>query len=314
MASILLIENKASTLISSMAALSDTLSSTKSEYLLLADPTNVLTDSQLDNLRAAASLLEESDIAYISSNGDLSRDELANLDADSLLNSIINKSALSIAAIACKKSTLQNIIIAENESLAEISLRLFAKAISASGKITAIDHSDTTAEEKELSNGAFARSLSFLVEHFTIEDMFPKHAWKEHSEESAAAAYHTLTAYFMRFEDYDSAGECLKLSEKFEESPRSLALRALIAFNKGETLGAVANLVSSLQQYEERKKSTTHYVKFSPQDIELINDSLVSGLDALNKRDNQRALDFFAKAVFNFDAFYAQHGLEDIMQ
>jgi predicted oxidoreductase len=38
----------------------------------------------------------------------------------------------------------------------------------------------------------------------------------------------------------------------------------------------------------------------------------VDGLDALNKRDNARALTHFSEAVFNFDPFYADHGVRSL--
>jgi hypothetical protein len=310
MASIILIGNKATK--NELQIQVDLALST--DNLILIDSSIRLSEEQMQSISDEASMLDEYDLAYISCNGNMSKEEIAGLDAETLLNSLINRSSLPIAAIACKKAVFESILADELDNLSEISLRLFAKAIVAGARTISAGQLEASSQAVELENSSFARSLGMLINTFAIEELFPQYAWKEHSEESAAVSYHTLTAYFMRFEDYKSANECLILSEQFEESPRSLALRAMIAFNKGETLGAVANLVSSLQQYEERKKSTTHYVKFSPQDIELINSSLVSGLDALNKRDNEKAIDHFAKAVFNFDAFYSQHGLEEQIQ
>jgi hypothetical protein len=146
-----------------------------------------------------------------------------------------------------------------------------------------------------------------------IEELFPQHAWREFSKESAAAAYHTLAALFLRFGDADAATQSLQCSERLEESPRFFALLGLIQQSQGETLGAVANFVSSLQCYEARKKDDgKHYLTFKPMDLELINSRLVDGLNALNKRDNDQALTHFSEAVFSFDSFYAQYGVQPL--
>ena len=81
--------------------------------------------------------------------------------------------------------------------------------------------------------------------------------------------------------------------------------------NRGEVLGAVANMVSSLQQYEQRKKDNSkHYSRFAPNNLETINQNLNAGLEALNKRNNEEALTFFTKAVFQFDPFYQDTGID----
>jgi hypothetical protein len=43
--------------------------------------------------------------------------------------------------------------------------------------------------------------------------------------------------------------------------------------------------------------------------MEILKTRLAEGLDALNKRDNTRALQSFSEAVFTFDTFYAEHGV-----
>jgi hypothetical protein len=170
---------------------------------------------------------------------------------------------------------------------------------------------DIASTNCELTNERTAALLKLTVNNCNIEDLFPQHAWKEHQEESAAAAYHSLAALFIRFGDSESALECLKLSDQLEDSPRSLALKGIIAFDRGETLGAVANLVSSLQQYELRKKSDgSHYLSFAPNNLERINSNLNAGLQALNKRNNEAALEHFAEAVNDFDTFYTEHGVK----
>lgn len=162
----------------------------------------------------------------------------------------------------------------------------------------------------ELSREMRAKLLRWAIQNCNIEDLFPNHAWREHEEESAAACYHTLAALFIRFGDTSSALECLELSDQLEDSPRSLALKGIIALDRGETLGAVANLVSSLQQYELRKKSDgAHYLSFTPINLERISSNLNAGLQALNKRNNEEAVEHFAEAVYDFDTFYSEYGV-----
>ena len=105
-----------------------------------------------------------------------------------------------------------------------------------------------------LQSAETARLLRSIVNNCNIEDLFPNHDWTQHGQESAAAAYHSLAALFIKLQDTEAAMECLAFSDQLEDSPRSLALKGLIAIEKGETLAAVANMVSSLQQYESRKK------------------------------------------------------------
>jgi hypothetical protein len=155
--------------------------------------------------------------------------------------------------------------------------------------------------------------LHQLATASNIEEIFPRHDWERHEEESAAACYHTLAAMFIRLGDGASASECLKLSDRLENSPRSLALKGIIALSRGEILGAVANMVSSLQQYELRKKEAArHYQRFMPQDLEVINQKLHEGLAALNTRNNEVAYKCFAEAVFNFDSFYRDNRVNSV--
>jgi hypothetical protein len=85
-------------------------------------------------------------------------------------------------------------------------------------------------------------------------------------------------------------------SERLEESPRYFALQGLIQHAQGKTLGAVANFVSSLQCYEARKKADEgHYLTFTPGDLTMIKTRLAEGLDALNRRDNAKALASFSR-------------------
>ncbi len=198
-------------------------------------------------------------------------------------------------------------------------LALLIKAISDNREISYQEESLRVESKSNLKDVVFisdaerAHALSLAVALNNIEDLFPRHAWNEHREESAAAAYHSLAALFVRLGDTQSADDCLQLSDSLEDSPRSLALKGLIANSKGEVLGAVANLVSSLQQYETRKRNNgQHYLTFLPKDIENINSKLLAGLEALNKRENSTAFNHFAEAIFNFDDFYSTYGVDKI--
>lgn len=288
--------------------ISDAARLAKSETLLIIDGSLEIANLKVAELISAAANMDQSGFAYVSRGNE----DLTALDAETLLNMVVARGAFNIAAVACKKSAIQGLASERSDSFAEFCMKMVIKSVADGSSISHAATAEET-EQEQMTNQACSRCLNQIINTFTIEEIFPNHAWKEHSQESAAASYHTLAAFFLRFEDYENADQSVRLSDQFEESPRSLALRALIAFNRGETLGAVANLVSSLQQYEERKKSDEHYVKFSPSDLETINSSLMSGLEALNKRDNDTAIDHFAKAVFNFDGFYALYGLDSMM-
>jgi tetratricopeptide (TPR) repeat protein len=228
-------------------------------------------------------------------------------------------SSVALGVIILSKNTLTDIVPFEATSPQEFIGML---AVSAVGMHYAVNATDISLETETLvmaelvadTNTQKANILRHTINSLNIEELFPNHAWSVHGNECAAACYHTLSAQFIKLGDLDSALECLSLSDQLEDSPRSLALRGLIALGKGETLQAVANMVSSLQEYEKRKEDAekAHYLTFTPRDLEKINTDLQSGLDALNKRDNSAALEFFSGAVFEFDSFYEDCGLSDI--
>jgi hypothetical protein len=198
------------------------------------------------------------------------------------------------------------------ECLAQALVRSIADGdmIRVSSQIETVIPSGVLASITDLSDEARARLVKVAVDAFNIEELFPHHNWAAFSQESAAASYHSIAALLLRFGDSDSAAECLNCSERLEESPRYFALQGLIHKQKGETLGAVASFVSSLQCYESRKRNDgKHYITFKPSNLEVINSRLVDGLNALNKRDNETALNHFSEAVCNFDPFYAEHGV-----
>lgn len=220
------------------------------------------------------------------------------------------------ACVAIASSLLPREELPESESAAETICQLIAYACASAENMQSASLSVSAPQDTyTLSTRARAHVVKALVAAANIEEAFPAHDWKAHGKESAAASYHSLAALFIRLEDQDSAEECLRLSDELEESPRSLALKGLIARERGEILGAVANMVSSLQQYEIRKReNAAHYSRFQPGNIEVINENLNAGLQALNKRDNERALNHFTTAVFNFDPFYNEFGVDGRLQ
>lgn len=250
--------------------------------------------------------------------------DLPEPDMESLIGDISSCARWPVLCFAASREFMDRQGVIEGKSSAEIAVRAYLTAVSSGetigefGNLLYVNSRDQAGDSLlkicELTNLEKARCLNQVVSNCNIEDLFPNHPWKAHGQESAAACYHTLAAIFIRLGDNASAMECLALGDRFEDSPRSLALKALISLSKGETLGAVANMVSSLQQYEVRKKeqSQTRYLTFSPKNLEVINLNLQAGLDALNQRNNEGAIQYFAEAVFSFDDFYRNHGIDSI--
>lgn len=237
--------------------------------------------------------------------------QLGEISADSMIAALTMTSTWPLSLCAIRRSLLKNADLS-GDTMEEIMIKMMIATI-AQADAVATALTATQGSAREISNATRARCLKALVNTANIEELFPHHAWSSHREESAAASYHTLAALFIRYGDKQAALECLNAGDQFEDSPRSLALKGLIAVENGETLTAVANMVSSLQQYEARKKQNNkHYVHFAPSNIESISSSLNAGLEALNKRDNESALSHFANAVFNFDPFYSQLGVTSL--
>ena len=245
---------------------------------------------------------------------------LPELSMDSLVSTLASQEEWPTAIIAMRSSFVRPFLSSMiaptiRAMLAQLIVRavLESEHVERAGMHFRITSPELRPESLRLSMNERRDLLSMTVSSSNIEDLFPVHPWKAHQEESAAASYHALAALFIRFGDTDAALECLRLSDQLEDSPRSLALKGLISVIRGETLGAVANLVSSLQQYELRKRSDErHYLSFAPSNLERINTNLHAGLEALNKRDNETALARFAEAVFDFDPFYADLGVSAI--
>ncbi len=244
--------------------------------------------------------------------------DLPEFSPETIIASLRTYDTFPLLCVSTSRQALTAICTGSSESVAEIIAKTLISCISdgdsvrISSTITPMVSSAAVVQLCTLSNGAKARCLQLAIDGMNIEELFPQHNWKAFSEESAAASYHSLAALFLRFQDPDSAAQCLACSEKLEESPRYFALQGLIQQAQGETLGAVANLVSSLQCYESRKSNDgKHYLNFKPANLEVIKVRLAEGLDALNKRDNARALASFSDAVFSFDTFYSEHGVRN---
>ncbi len=237
--------------------------------------------------------------------------EIAENTAEGILRTLTQENTLPTGAIAIKRSFIARNDLPDGESENEILAKLLMTLVASHESVSKGSmHLAVSGDAFQISDAVRARALKHLIAVANIEDLFPQHNWNTHEKESAAASYHTLAALFIRLGDTESATECLRLSDQLEDSPRSLALKGLIAINRGEILGAVANMVSSLQQYEIRKKENAiHYSRFQPSDLKGINENLNAGLQALNKRDNERALNHFAEAVFSFDSFYNDYGV-----
>jgi hypothetical protein len=259
------------------------------------------------------SVLEHIIVAPMADDAMLDMPEIA---PDTVVQAINRYDVWPLFCVSTTRHALNSVRMEEAESTAEVLLQALINSIAdgdsvkVSSIISPLIHPAAAEAIGALSPAAKARSLHYAVDGMNIEELFPNHNWKTFSQESAAAAYHSLAALFLRFGDADKAAQSLSCSERLEESPRFFALQGLIQHAQGETLGAVANFVSSLQCYEARKKAdSSHYLTFTPGDLETIKARLAEGLEALTRRDNARALASFSDAVFNFDSFYADHGV-----
>lgn len=242
--------------------------------------------------------------------------DIPEISPETIVQSLNQHDAWPLICVSTTRHALNSARSGNAQSAAEVVLQGLIHSIAdgdsvrISSRITPLIHPAAAASICTISNAAKARCLQCAVDGMNIEELFPNHNWNTYSQESAAAAYHTLAALFLRFQEPDSAAQCLSCCERLEDSPRYFALQGLIHNAQGETLGAVASFVSSLKCYEARKKAdSNHYLSFAPNNLETIKARLAEGLDALNKRDNERALASFSDAIFNFDSFYSEHGV-----
>jgi hypothetical protein len=242
-------------------------------------------------------------------------ENLNSLEKIGFINYTMELKTYPIQGIVLSKQYIQQNLLQSPAKFSELLAHLFLKALADGYTFTNFISAKSEGSLITVTDFEKAGLLEDVVNNINIEELYPDHKWKEYENESAAASYQSLAANFIRLGDCQRAQDCLNISDQLEESPRAMALRAMIAHARGETLGAVAGLVTSLQHYEVRKRNEdgTHYLNFKPNDLENINTRLQRGLSALNNRDNETALRQFAMAVYNFDSFYSENGIKDLL-
>ncbi len=295
---------------SSLAAAID---ASTSESILIIDARLAPEQHEIQSLHGEISNMPSVDYICASMRRGTVAIELPEISSDSLIDTLSASPELPLMCVVIRKKSALTIAPFEGESLTEILAQLIMKGALRGQGVHSTRFSLNAPRDCSLhiSGDSLSRMLRSIIAQVNIEDLFPQHPWAEHEEESAAAAYQTLAALFVRYGDLNAAGDCLRISDTLEDSPRSLALKGMMAQIRGETLGAVANMVASLQQYEMRKKdNSSHYVQFAPGNTEKISTSLQAGLTALNRSDNATALECFSEAVFHFDPFFKENGLE----
>lgn len=309
-------------LIAQNGADSETLQSNFTQALNAAASKNVLIISEVDATDAllqklidcAKAVKDKESFALINSEFSKEVGKTTGTFNPGLLVNSIGKLGLEFvhAFAASKEVMLKNIYTGFNSYQSLLHGEFISQLASEEEITTQIFDSKNV---RQLQKSERAYLLEQVLNLFNIEELYSELDWQTHSSEAASCAYHNLAAIFIKLEDFSRAEDCLNISDELEESPRSMALRALISNCKGETLQAVAGLVSSLQHYEVRKKNENnrHYLEFVPKDLEVINQRLSKGLTALNHRDNETALFHFADAIYNFDDFYKEHELKSLL-
>lgn len=200
-------------------------------------------------------------------------------------------------------------------TMAGLAIELMLEAYSRGESIEMIDGEVTVPSDLgvlQAHNRELGRALRHSIEVIPVEELFPSNPWDTRRPESTLSCYQQLAAKFVRFGDLQAAESCLNQADRISESARSLALRAVIAMERGETLGAIAKLITSLQEYEQQKQPSASLAIESGSNspaFDSVNTELKAGLDALNAQDNSSALRHFARAVREFDSFYRDSGL-----
>jgi hypothetical protein len=342
MASIIIIGNGAPQ--SKQELLMASIASLPTEAFMIKGSQESGSNGFVDQLRSSLEKSTEEDVLILDGRFSWTREQIASLseqslkharlavlsdpEFDSLEGALRSEDIISLchvdsrwprlALLISRKCLQERLDSLRIEASDELIPRCLIDALSQNEEIAILDMVDMTAEQLEearslcsIAPASLSSLLRNAVNSLNIEDLFPQHNWDDYAAESAAAGYHTISAQFIRLGDCPAALEAVALGDTLEDSPRSLALKGLIAQMQGETLQAVANMVSSLQEYEKRKRDTEqkHFISFAPENLEGIQSELRSGLEALNKRDNGSALLHFRSAVFQFDPFYTQMGL-----
>lgn len=263
----------------------------------------------INNIDFITDKSKSSDIIFIGNNNCI---EIENLHSNDIIN-IIKSNKITLPSIICIKcSILKSIGISEYRNFQEVCMGVILSIVTNNLNSLIYTNDETESCDINLDNNMRAKILRELLQTTNIEDLFPNNNWEIFANESAAVSYHTLCAMFIKFNDLTSAKECLNLSSSFLDSPRSLALRGLIALEQNDDLNAVANIISSLQLYEKRKKKLNNIEKINttPQDLNLIEERLNQGLDALNNKENHKAATLFADAVYTFDSFFKEQNIQ----
>lgn len=273
------------------------------------------TNSQFQAAVGAISRGRGCPINYIPVRRDGRQIEVSALKSNNLVDFLSASPEWPIMMVGLDKVLIDSIRDTTANSSSELIASLMAissvngQVVSAAGSAIDIGKGFDASSSLALSGTGMSSVIKNMLELCAIEEMFPTHPWESFEAESGAAAYHSLAALFLRCGDVESAESCLNFSDALEDSPRSLALRAFIDQRKGDTLGAVANMVASLQAYETRKENDgSHFLSFSPSNGELVSSDLQHGLAALNNADNEQAYQYFAKAVLAFDPLLKSTG------
>jgi hypothetical protein len=236
-----------------------------------------------------------------------------NYTAQNLLDLVETNSPLHIIGCCIPSTRLAEItelLRAEEAPITHLNIclsLLILTSLEDSGCMLKFSKSSSSAQH-QLSRSEKALFLRLMLQSCNIEEIFPALTWDDSPEESATSAYHDLAAALLKFGDTTAALQCLEISDQFKESPRSFVMRGVIASQKGDTLAAVANIVSSLQQYEQigSKNSLRDNLEIS------ITECLQKGLEALNNHDNLLAYTKFAEAINTYDNYFEQKGIVDL--
>ncbi len=226
---------------------------------------------------------------------------LPQFSPERLVQTISEQKDWPMAVILTTKTTLRSMPDLMGEESSDV-LAQMAQIAASRGVTMKMFGSSLEEQDGEMtvSRKTQARMLQLALSNYTLEQLFQA---LESGKQTMSDAYNVLAAQFIRFGDTTSALECLDGADT--SNPRVLALKGMIAHARGETLGAVANMVSSLQQYETAKDM----LSIPSTNLDSINGQLRAGLEALNNKQNDQALAYFADAVFQVDSFYRQAGI-----
>lgn len=269
--------------------------------------TLVSSEIDIDTLKELVSTasFESHQLAVLKSVTDFEGYELGELTLENLIPALSSNLVNAAPYVSVSTEAISELEPTDIISSDELAIIFIIEALSRGDEIVELPSEARIGEFKALTDREICSLILFALSRCNIEELFPNHSWEEFQSESLAYCYHSLATTFIKLGNLEAAKECLNISERYEDSPRLLALRGMIASTEGRELEAVAHLVTSLQQYEARKKENgRHYVNFTPANIEVINTDLKEGLDALNHKDNWKAYEHFTRAIYNFDSFW----------